>query len=328
MNIGKMYFDFGYIKKNFNIPDDALFKCFSINEADESVEIVFYTNEIGDNYKLANKCVSNLEQIPRVILEIKNKEEAKYFKERDLKDVIKIICDQNFFNELVDLPNIIIKNNTYCYKGIPIFIDDNLKYKTCELIYKSNDNFYDGIVNNLKQEAKHLNDRLTKLRNSHGNDVMNGYIATLKSLRETLDLIKKYDWNLMYSEYGVENEKEIMRINDSIDDVINIALANNKTRNEIRDEIDYLIKKKDNYITEIAVWEQNHDGQIRNHKVWRTDIPYKKFITVSKDGLDICKLTCDNIILNEEVKHLKGIRNMENEFNEYEKVIDDKLKSL
>ena len=288
MNIGKMYFDFGYIKKNFNIPDDALFKCFSINEADESVEIVFYTNEIGDNYKLANKCGSNLEQIPRVILETKNKEEAKYFKERDLKDVIKIICDQNFFNELVDLPNIIIKNNTYCYKGIPIFIDDNLKYKTCELIYKSNDNFYDGIVNNLKQEAKHLNDKISIFRSKH--DIQNCIVA-LKALRETLDLIKKYDWTLMYSEYGVEN-----------------------TNNQL--------------VTEIAVWEQNHDGQIKNHKFWRTDIEYKKFITVSKDGLDICKLTCDNIIFNEEVKHLKGIRSMKNEFNEYEKVVDDKLKSL
>ena len=325
MNMGKMYFDFGYVKKNFNIPNDALFKCFNINEVDESVEIVFYTNEISDNYKLANKCGSNLEQIPRVILETKNKEEAKYFKERDLKDVIKIICDQNLFNELVDFPYITMKNNTYCYKGIPIFIDDNLKYKTYELIYKSNDNFYDGIVNNLKQEAKHLNDRLTKFRN---NNEMNGYIATLKSLRETLDLIKKYDWNLMYSEYGVENDK-IKNIEDSI----NIMLANGITTNNEGKDIHDLKNDKNNLprlVTEISVWEQNHDGQIRNHNVWRTSIPYKKFITVSKDGLDICKLTCDNIILNEEVKHLKGIRNMEKEFNEYEykKVIDDKLKSL
>ena len=28
-------------------------------------------------------------------------------------------------------------------------------------------NFYDGIVSNLKQEAKHLNDRLTKFRNNN-----------------------------------------------------------------------------------------------------------------------------------------------------------------
>ena len=159
------------------------------------------------------------------------------FRGRDLKDVIKIICDQNFFNELVDLPNIIMKNNTYCYKGIPIFIDNNLKYKTCELVYKGNDNFYDDIVNNLKQEAKHLNDKISIFRSKH--DIQNCIVA-LKALRETLDLIKKYDWNLMYSEYGVEN-----------------------TNNQL--------------VTEIAVWEQNHDGQIRNHKVWRTDVEYKKY---------------------------------------------------
>jgi len=173
-------------------------------------------------------------------------------------------------------------------------------------------NFYDGIVSNLKQEAKHLNDRLTKFRN---NNEMNGYIATLKSLRETLDLIKKYDWQLMYSEYGVENTKEIMRIDDSIDDVIDIALANNKTRNEIRDEIDYLIRKKDNYITEIAVWEQNHDGQIRNHKVWKTDIPYKKH-------------NCDNIIFNEEVKHINNLSNIEKDMFEYNKKVNDILKKM
>jgi len=234
------------------------------------------------------------------------------FKRRDLKNVIKIVCDQEFFRELVDLPNIILKDNTCYYKGIPLSIDENLKYKTCELVYKNDNNFYDAIVANLKQEAKHLNYRLTKFRD---NNEMNGYIATLKSLRETLDLIKKYDWQLMYSEYGVENKKEIMKINDSIDDVIDIALANNKTRNEIRDEIDYLIRKKNNYITEIAVWEQNHDGQIKNHKVWRTDIPYKKH-------------NCDNIIFNEEVKHINNLSNIEKDMFEYNKKVNDILKKM
>jgi hypothetical protein len=76
---------------------------------------------------------------------------------------------------------------------------------------------------------------------------MQGYIATLKSLRETLELIKKYDWQLMYSEYEISDKKD--------DTILN------------------------NYITEIAVWEQNHEGNIRNHKVWTTDIPYKNGIT-------------------------------------------------
>lgn len=99
-----------------------------------------------------------------------------------------------------------------------------------------NTNFYDEIVKNLKEEAKKLNEKLSKLRDNHD---MNGYISTLKSLRETLDLIHKYDWQLYYSEYGVES--------DNVDS---------------------------GYAIEIAVWEQNHEGQIRNHKTWRTDIGY------------------------------------------------------
>jgi len=99
-------------------------------------------------------------------------------------------------------------------------------------------NFYDGIVNTLKKEAVKLNDKLTKIRESlslinssqssqsRSND-MNLYISTLKSLRDTLDLIGKYDWKLMYSEYGVTQEQR-----------------------------------------QVSIWEQNHDNQIRNHKVW------------------------------------------------------------
>jgi len=102
--------------------------------------------------------------------------------------------------------------------------------------------FYDDIIEKLKEEAQCLNDKLKGVREckSHQNQ-MNDYIATLKSLRETLDLIHKYDWQLMYSEYGVESNK----INEG-------------------------------NITEIAVWEQNHEGQIRNYKKWRTNIPYGK----------------------------------------------------
>jgi len=203
------------------------------------------------------------------------------FKERDLKDVIKIICDQKFFNDLVDFPNIIMKDDICYYKGVPISIDENLKYKTCELVYKINDNFYDGIVNNLKQEAKHLNNKISIFRSKH--DIQNCIVA-LKALRETLDLIKKYDWQLMYSEYGVENTNNQL---NKLEDILNLFNENikkddNTYKNtsevfEILTKLWNEPKSESKFITEIAVWEQNHDGQIRNHKVWRTDIEYKKY---------------------------------------------------
>lgn len=93
-----------------------------------------------------------------------------------------------------------------------------------ELRKKANaENFYDLIVENLKKEAKHLNEKLEKVRN---NQDMNNYLATLKSIKETLRLIEEYDWTLKYSEYKTGNEPQI------------------------------------------AVWEQNHEGQIRNYKIW------------------------------------------------------------
>jgi hypothetical protein len=91
------------------------------------------------------------------------------------------------------------------------------------------DNFYDSIVLNLKKEADKLNKKLNDIREN--NKDMNLYISTLKSLKETLDLINKYDWKLMYSTYGLKEQ-------------------DSENRNRM-----------------ISVWEQNHDCQIRNHKM-------------------------------------------------------------
>lgn len=145
--------------------------------------------------------------------------------------------------------------------------------------------FYGNIVENLKKEAKHLNGKLLYCRNK---DDMNGYIATLKSLKETLELIKKYDWQLMYSEYGVENTEAMNNINDALD----IA----KYSGEDPIVINYIFKKKEELknnpiITEIAVWEQNHEGQIRNRKKWTTNIPYKKGISIiDENGVTTCHI--------------------------------------
>ncbi len=106
-----------------------------------------------------------------------------------------------------------------------------------DLNNKEESNFYDSIVKNLKQEAEKLNERLSKLREK--NQDMNGYIATLKSLRETLDLISRYDWQFRHSEYKTTGENGEL-------------------------------------IKQIAIWEQNSDNQIKNQKVWDVKINYIK----------------------------------------------------
>lgn len=87
--------------------------------------------------------------------------------------------------------------------------------------------FYGEIVESLKREATGLKNKLTKC--SENND-FNMYVQLVKALRETLLLIKQYEWQLMYSEY----------------------------------ESGY----KTDSTKQVAVWEQNCDGEIRKHKVW------------------------------------------------------------
>lgn len=112
---------------------------------------------------------------------------------------------------------------------MPSYKNFNSEKRVCkEDETKTVTSFYDEIVKNLKEEAKKLNGKLVIATNR---DDMQLYIAAIKSLRETLELIHKYDWQLMYSTYST-----------TVDD------------------------KEERYV---AVWEQNHDMQIRNHRVWK-----------------------------------------------------------
>ena len=135
------------------------------------------------------------------------------------------------------------------------------------------ENFYEDIVKNLKEEANKLSKKITIASN---NNEMNLYIASIKSLRDTLDLISKYDWQLTYSEYTLGNDKEIDTLYKElqiVSDKIDIILAVGKDANALKDQEHTLkdlirTKKTEQGIKQVAVWEQNHDVQIRNLKVW------------------------------------------------------------
>lgn len=96
---------------------------------------------------------------------------------------------------------------------------------------KGNKNIFDETVETLTKDAKALTERYNKYVSAEAdpdNCVFRNKmtIDTLRLLKDTLSLIKEYDWHLEYSEYETDNHKEI------------------------------------------AVWEQNHSGEIRNHKKW------------------------------------------------------------
>ena len=84
-------------------------------------------------------------------------------------------------------------------------------------------NIFDKTVDTLIKDAKILTKKY--------HDFLNGgktreAIDTLRLLKDTLSLIKEYDWHLEYSEYETDGHNEV------------------------------------------AVWEQNHSGEIRNYKRW------------------------------------------------------------
>lgn len=126
--------------------------------------------------------------------------------------------------------NEIITQYMKCINSFPQY--RNLLWKDSVLYDETREketNFYDEIVTNLQKEAKKLNQKLTNISNNNGD--FNNYISILKSLRETLDLISKYDWKLNYSEYDV-------------------------------------IKNDNSKQHQISIWYQNHDNQIKDHKFW------------------------------------------------------------
>ena len=84
-------------------------------------------------------------------------------------------------------------------------------------------NIFDETVDTLTNDVKVLTEKYHDFLN---NGEHREAIDTLRLLKDTLSLIKEYDWHLEYSEYETDGHNEV------------------------------------------AVWEQNHSGEIRNHKKW------------------------------------------------------------
>lgn len=88
------------------------------------------------------------------------------------------------------------------------------------------ENIFNETVKTLTEDAMSLQQKFHKLQEENN---IKGSIDCLRLLKDTLSLIKEYDWHLEYSEYKVDGRKQV------------------------------------------AVWEQNHCGDIKNHKIWNID---------------------------------------------------------
>ena len=91
------------------------------------------------------------------------------------------------------------------------------------IIYMENKNVFEEVVKTLKEDSLSLQKKFHTLQEK--NDIK-GSIDCLRLLKDTLSLIRDYDWELKYSEYETDGHKEV------------------------------------------AVWEQNHCGDIRGYKRW------------------------------------------------------------
>lgn len=92
-----------------------------------------------------------------------------------------------------------------------------------------NKNVFNETVETLTKDATSLQQKFHKLQETGD---IRASIDCLRLLKDTLSLIKEYDWHLEYSEYKTDGQRQV------------------------------------------AVWEQNHCGDIRNHKIW--DVSNKK----------------------------------------------------
>jgi len=158
---------------------------------------------------------------------------------------------------------------------------------------KTKNNDYADAVKGLKEDAKSLTMQLKHLANEGKH---NEYIACLKALKETLNLIHQYDWQPYFSKY---------RVND-LDD-------------------------SDSHY-EVATWEQNSDNEIRNHKRYELKSPENLNGESIRKGVSCSNgekhVMTDDEMDNFEEKFDKEMNSMKNVFKENMRVFEDMNRSF
>ena len=169
---------------------------------------------------------------------------------------------------------------------------DNKEIKNETKVTELKENYIDSIVKTLKSEANELNKNLIKYRQ---NKDMNLYISTLKSLRETMNLIHEYDWQPQSSKYKVDDKTD----------------------------------SESHY--EFATWEQNSDNEIRNHKRYKLASP-EDLNKTERHGVSYVNGK-EHVMTNEEMdqfedKFNKEMKSMSDMFNASMKSFDEMNKYM
>lgn len=107
--------------------------------------------------------------------------------------------------------------------------------------------FKEEVVKFLKEEEKLLRKKMKHLLSINS---LANYKNLINAYEKIVFLIDKYDWQPMHSEY----------------EVVGTEIACGKDQPEAARNI---------LQRQVAVWEQNGDGLIRNHKIWYVKDPVK-----------------------------------------------------
>jgi hypothetical protein len=142
---------------------------------------------------------------------------------------------------------------------------------------------YSESIKGLKDDAKSLTKQLKNLVNTGKH---NEYIACLKALKETMNLIHEYDWQPQFSKY---------RVND---------------------------KENSGSHYEVATWEQNSDNEIRNHKRYELKSP-EELNKAERCGIS-CVNGEEHTMTNEEINEFED--KFDREFNDLRKMLEPNLK--
>ena len=159
-----------------------------------------------------------------------------------------------------------------------------------ELETDNDSNYSDEIVKKLKKNVKKISENLDNCRD------YNKYIAGLKAIEKSMEIIHNFDWKQQFSKYRVNNSDDT----------------------------------GSHY--EVATWEQNSDNEVRNHKRYELKSPKNLNEDAIRNGVSYSNgkkhIMTDNEMDRFEEKFDEEMESMTNAFKKNMRVFEDMNKSF
>lgn len=156
-------------------------------------------------------------------------------------------------------------------------------------------NIFDETIETLTNDAKILTE---KYHNSINSGKIREAIDTLRLLKDTLSLIKEYDWHLEYSEYETDGHSEV-------------TIWEQTHSGEIRNYKKWLVKE-----AEENFWYKTFSYYIKNSQSYLVEKGFSQMMRGSGKSESLSKLCHEynGIVVYNMGSGFRGIRNRNEEF--------------